>query len=196
MPKNPLILIGAGGHAKVVLDALASHGKTITHYVDTNTPDWLSAKAMSEEELQALLPQSPECIMGFVGLSVDALSRRLAMLRAYQAQGARFPVITHTSAIISPHAKIAAGAQVMAASVINAYATIAEGVVINTAATVEHDTTIRAGSHIAPRAVVLGGASIGECCFIGSNAVVIQEANVPSQTFVKAQSVHNMSIRK
>lgn len=187
---NPLILIGAGGHAKCVADALTTQGKIITHFVDDIIPAWLSATPMSEADLHQQCASIPDCIIGFVGLSVDALSRRLALLRTYQQEGAIFTPVIHKSAIISPSARIGAGVHVLAGAIVNAGAIIEEGAVINTGAVIEHDAHIGAGCHIAPRAVVLGKATLGECCFIGSNAVVIQGASMGSQFFVKALSVH------
>ncbi len=192
MPAKPLILIGAGGHAKVVLAALASQGKSITAYVDPNPASWLDAQSiprLSEAELQALLPQAPELIIGFMGLTTEALERRRALMQDYQSKGAHFPAVTHAAATIGSPVVLSAGVQVLSAAVVNPYAIIKDGAVVNSGAVVEHDAIIGAGAHIAPRAVVLGEARIGECSFIGANAVVVQGVNVEAKTFVKALSV-------
>lgn len=190
---KPLILIGAGGHAKVVVDALASQKKPLAAYVDPTPAPWLEAmgvKRMTDAELDALLPTSPELVIGFVGLTTDALERRLDLMRQYRTKGAFFPAIIHASATIGSSVSIGFGAQILAASVINPFAAIKDAAIINTAAIIEHDAIIGEGAHIAPRAVVLGNARIGDTSIIGSNAVVIQGSIVKARSFVKALSVH------
>ena len=192
MPSKPLFLIGAGGHAKVVAAALASQGKAITAYVDDNPASWLDSQHIphiSEAQLEAQLGTNPELVIGFVGLTLEALERRSQCMRDYQAKGAIFPSITHASAIIGSPVSLGAGVQILAGAVVNPYAIIKDGAVINSAAVIEHDAIIGAGSHIAPRAVVLGGAILGEHCFIGANAVIIQGVKVEQKTFVKALSL-------
>ncbi len=189
---QPIILIGAGGHAKVLADALDSQGQTITAYVDPNPSAWLDAlniPRISESDLQAQLP-AVTLVIGFVGLSIEALIRRAAIMRDYIAQGANIPPVIHASAIIGQHVRVGAGVQILAGSIINAYATLEDGVVINTGAVIEHDAHISACTHVAPRAVVLGSAHIGEACFVGANSVVIQGANLKPHSFIKALSIH------
>lgn len=189
---KPLMLIGAGGHAKVVAAALATQSKTIAAYVDPNPASWLESQGvprLSEEELSLRLQDSPELVIGFLGLTPDALRKRAQLMKEYQALGATFPSVVHASATIASPVALGAGVQVLTGAVINPYAVIKDGAVINTGAVVEHDAIIGAGAHIAPRAVVLGAGRVGECSFIGANAVVIQGVNVEPNSFVKALSV-------
>lgn len=188
MIRGNFILIGAGGHAKVLLDMI----KPIA-YVDPHPNAWLDtmgAKHMSDAELTALLPQKPSLVMGFVGLTCEALSKRYALMQDYARRGAQFPALIHPAAIASPSSIIHDGVQVLPGAVVNAHAVLKEGVVINSGAVVEHDAVIGSGAHIAPRASVLGSANVGECAFVGSGAVIVQNALVASQHFVKALTVH------
>ncbi len=187
---SPLILIGAGGHAGSIVDALA--GAALTAYADPKACDWLDkagVKHLTDEQLATSLPKHAQLIMGYVGLTCDALEKRLRVLRQFTRQGAVFPPIVHPSAIVSPSATIGTGAQVLAGAIINSRARIGEGAVINSGAVIEHDAIIGPGAHIAPRAVVLGGAQVGDTAFIGSGAVVIQNSIVAPGSFTKAQSV-------
>jgi sugar O-acyltransferase (sialic acid O-acetyltransferase NeuD family) len=192
MASDALILIGAGGHSKVVVDALASRGVRVTAYVALQPSTWIEQNGISrmdEQQLETLLPQSPQLVMGFVGLGVEALQRRSILMRQYEEKGGRFPPVIHASAIVSHKVRLDAGVQVLVGAVVNADAILEKGAVINTAAVVEHDAVIGAGSHIGPRAVVLGGAKLGRECFIGSNAVIIQQTVVASGSFIKALSI-------
>ena len=188
-----LILIGGGGHAKVVYDALKAQGGTLSGYIDPNASTWLQqygVPMLTEAQLTERLGTHPKLVMGFVGLNCDSLERRYTALERHMEQGAVFPIIIHPSAVISPSAMISPGVQVMAGAVINSHARIGEGAIINTGAVVEHDAQVGAGVHIAPRAVVLGGAQVGEISYIGSGAVIVQQTVVARKTFVKALRVH------
>ncbi|MBY0406855.1 MAG: hypothetical protein K2Q01_04130 [Rickettsiales bacterium] len=188
-----LILIGAGGHAKVVADALASEGKTFTHYVDSNPAPWLESigvSRLSEAELEAILSTGPELVLGMGGITPESLARRVALMRGYEAKGATFPPIIDESVILGSGITVEEGAHILAHATINAGAHIGAAVIINTASLIEHDAHIEEGAHIAPRAIVLGAARVGPAAFVGAGAVVVQGASVPPAGFVKALRVH------
>ena len=189
LAQKSLILIGAGGHAKVVMDAVLAQGGKISGYVDPKPAAWLDAQGIPHIT-EAEFGLSPQLIMGFVGLDCEALKKRYHMMQHYQQQGVNFPSIIHPSAIISPNAHISEGVQVLLGAVINAYARVEPGVVINSVSVVEHDAVIGAGAHIAPASVVLGGANIGECAYVGSQAVIVQNSELLPYSFVKALTVH------
>lgn len=187
-----IILIGAGGHAKVVVQALESRGYFLRGYVDPTPAKWLDKHHiphLSQDQLAALLPSCPQLAIGFLGLNCDSLKRRLTLQKDCEKKGGIFPPVLHRAAHISPSSCISPGAQVLTAAIIHPHATIGAAAVINTAAIIEHDATIGEGSHIAPRATVLGGASVGSCCFLGAGSVLIQGKTLQAHGFVKALAV-------
>jgi sugar O-acyltransferase (sialic acid O-acetyltransferase NeuD family) len=186
------ILIGAGGHAKVVADAIASEGKTITHYVDPNPAPWLDALGamhITESDLSRII-EGAELVLGLGGITPESLARRTALMAKYEEMGASFPPIIDESATLGSDIAVEDGAHILAGTIINAGARIGAGAIINTAAVIEHDAIIETGAHIAPRAVVLGAASIGAHAFVGAGAVVVQGRSVAKNAFVKALTVH------
>lgn len=188
-----LILIGAGGHARVLYDCIAGQGRMLYAYVDPKHQEWLAAtniKQISEDDLSSILPNRPELFMGFVGLDCKYLEKRLQMMQDYEKRGAYFTQLIHPTASVSKNAVLGKGVQALPNSVINSGAVIGDGAVINSGAVVEHDTQIGAGVHIAPKSVVLGGAKVGDCSYIASGAVVVQNSIVPPKTFIKALTVH------
>lgn len=190
MSGSSWILVGAGGHASSVLDALLSQGQTPVAYVDPKPSVWLDAQGIvhiSEQQLEERLSaETCYLAMGFLGMEPERLARRHALLMRYQGMGAWFPAVLHAQAIISPRAAIGAGAQVLAGAVVAGGADVGDGAVINSAAVVEHDAQIGAGAHVAPRAVVLGSARVGVHSFVGSGTVIVQGAALPPSSFVKA----------
>lgn len=188
-----LILIGGGGHAKVLYDIILAQNRLLYAYVDPKEHAWLSEnniKHISDYELSSVISSRPELFIGFVGLDCEALEKRMNTMKNYQQQGAYFTPLVHPSACVSSKATLSFGAQILPNAIVNSGAVIGEGAVINSGAIVEHDAVIGAGAHIAPRAVVLGGASVGDCAYISSGAVVIQNTIVPAKSFVKALTIY------
>ena len=191
MQRSPLILIGAGGHAKVLVDILQVQGLAFDAYVDDDNKPWIDAagvQRMSEDELQENVAGA-QLVIGFVGLSCATLQRRLEIMKRYESQGANFPAIIHPGAIVSANATIESGVQIFPGAVVNSHAVVGRGSVINSGAVVEHEVQVGHGCHVAPRTVLLGAARIGECAYIGSGAVVVQNAIVPPASFIKALTI-------
>lgn len=179
------LLLGAGGHARVVAEAAAAAGIVPSAYTALEDAPWLDlprlddAAALADPSFDAIIP-------GIGGVTPEALARRLVLIRRFLDAGKAAPAIVHPGAIVSPDARLAAGAAVMAGAAINPGAAVGTGAIVNTRAVVEHDASVGAGSHVAPGAIVLGGARLGESCMIGAGAVVLPGAQVPGGTLVKA----------
>ncbi len=183
------VLVGGGGHARVVFEALVSAGEVVTAYCDPIDQQWLNTRNIRHVQNLQDAPDQ-KLIMSFLGVTTEALSLRLQKMHELASKGREFQKVIHASALISESATIEDGAQVLAGAIVNAGARVAKGAVVNTGAIVEHDVVVHAGAHIAPGAVVLGGATVGECAFVGAGAVVVQLTNVPTQHFVKALFVY------
>jgi sugar O-acyltransferase (sialic acid O-acetyltransferase NeuD family) len=188
-----LIMIGAGGHARVLYDCIIGHNRMLYACVDPKQQEWLAEiniKQISEDDLLSILPGRPELFIGFVGLDCKSLEKRVKMMQDYEKHGAYFTPLIHPTAFVSKKAVLGKGVQALPNSVINSGAVIGDGAVINSGAVVEHDAHVGAGVHVAPKAVVLGGAKIGDCAYIASGAVIVQNSTVTPKTFIKALTVH------
>lgn len=170
-----IVLIGAGGHAKVVLDCL---GGKAYGFVDDSVDQFFGLKKLHEIG-------DKTAIIGFGAVTTKSLERRHKIFKDY----AKLATAIHKSAIISKHVEIGEGTMIGPGVIINSGARIGRNVIINSGAVIEHDAVIGDGSHVAPRAVVLGGAKIGECAMIGAGAVVLPGVEVKASALVKALSV-------
>ena len=156
MPQRPpLLIFGAGGHARVVADALQQ-----AH------TDWpLTASDRNDRLcLGELLPGIPLAKVDALGPWTGALHVAIGDNRAREKESLALGLhqlvsVIHPRASVSPHARLAEGCFVAAQAV------IATGAV-------DHDCTVGAFSHIAPGAVLGGGVRIGSRVLIGSGAVV------------------------
>ncbi|MBM3553955.1 MAG: hypothetical protein FJX47_00195 [Alphaproteobacteria bacterium] len=183
--KRVLVLVGAGGHGKVVADALAAMGRRIAGYVDRREVEWPKVRRVATTEGE-LDPRSHEIVIGLGGVTPDALARRLVVVEALLRRGFSVPVVAHPAAWVSPSARLEAGTVVLAGAMVQAAAVIGHGVIVNTRAVVEHDAVLGDGAQVAPGAIVLGGATVGRASMIGAGAVVLQQASVPAATLVRA----------
>ena len=175
----PLVVLGGGEHARVVIDAARSQGDrwVVQGYVapDEGTaaiPDvpWLGDDAALVARLGDLAADDrPWLVLGFGGGETPGgLAARSATTERFL--DARWATVVHVTAWISPTATLGPGAVVLAHTVVNTGAHVGRHAIVNSAAVVEHDVVVGHGSHVAPGAVIGGGTRIGAHAFIGLGA--------------------------
>lgn len=167
-----LLVVGAGGHGKVVADAaLLQGGWNKLAFLDDAHPAIERAVGLTvlgKTELAArLLADYPDAVVAIGNADI-----RLDLLEQLARAGFHLPVIRHPGATVSPHARVGAGSVIFAQGVINADAQLGEGCIVNTAATVDHDCALAAGVHVAPGAHVGGGVRVGTKTWIGIGSCV------------------------
>ena len=187
MHTERFILIGAGGHAKVVFDAAVAAGTpahAITVVDDNESLDgavFLSVKITSGGSAAA---GNQAC---HVAIGRDLIRRdvqqRLAM------SGATFRTVCHPAATIASSATIGWGTFVAAGAVIGPDAQLGEGVVVNHGAVVDHDCVVGSFSHVAPNATLGGGVTIGSRVLIGAGAIVLPGLNIGQDAVIAAGAV-------
>jgi sugar O-acyltransferase (sialic acid O-acetyltransferase NeuD family) len=180
-----MLLVGAGGHAKAVVECLAAADSAPTAYVDPQTRAWLRAKHYADDD-EVGAGANRYFVLGLGGITPQALRRRLELFDRYVARGWRPAPAIHASAEVSGDAVLADGVVVLRRAVVQPGARIGRAAIVNTGAIVEHDAEIGAGAHIAPGAVILGDCRIGVAAMIGAGAVVLPSTQVPDETLVAA----------
>lgn len=183
------IVIGAGGHARIVLDTLELLDFKITGIIDINFKG-VKETIFNHEilgNMDKLRNYSPEDHV--VVIAVGDIEKKKELYQYITALGFLMPVIIHPSATVSGHAKISAGTFINSGAVVNAAAEIGENVLINTSAVVEHEVVVGSHCHIAPGAIVAGRTKIGESTFIGAGSILINNISVGSRVTVGAGSV-------
>jgi sugar O-acyltransferase (sialic acid O-acetyltransferase NeuD family) len=194
MPTEILMLIGTGGHALVVFEALCASG----------------AQAHVQLRDDSLRQPSP----GFAGLpvynpalpaQVSAMSRahvaiggndaRRRLCQEFAARGAHLVSVVHPRAVVAQTAHIAGGVFLAAQCVVGPMARIEAGVIINHAAIVDHDCEVGEFTHIAPGAILGGGVAVGSGVLIGAGAVLLPGVQVANGVIVGAGAVvtHDVS---
>jgi UDP-perosamine 4-acetyltransferase len=188
----PVILVGAGGHALVLLDALMLNHTRILGLVDED-PSLADRKVLGFPILggDAVLRQHAPGSVRLVNAigSVGSMSRRASVYSKLCRDGHSFASVVHPSATVSQHAVMASGVQIMAGAVIQARATIGEDTIVNTGATVDHDCLIGAHVHLAPGVTLSGAVHVGAETHIGSGATIIQGVHIGTRCTIAAGAV-------
>jgi UDP-perosamine 4-acetyltransferase len=192
-----LIVLCAGGHARVIIEALLSRGirpAAVTDRDVARVGEMIGGIPItgSDEDILKMSPASVQLANGLgnrASRTDSGLSDRRALFGRFAALGYKFPVISHASAVIASDATFGDGAQVMAGAVIQPAVRIGKNVLVNTRAVVEHDCRIGDHAHIAPGAVLCGGVSVGESAHIGAGAVVLVGVSVGGGAIVAAGAV-------
>lgn len=185
-----LLLAGAGGHGRVVCDAMKAAGFDLAAYADPLPSAWLDAPHCGSDEAAAALPAEIGVALGLGGVSPARLRARLALLNRFLDAGRTAPAIVHPRASVAADAAVGRGVQVMCGAIVQAGVVLGDAVIVNTGAIVEHGSMVAEGSHVAPGAIVLGNVRIGACAMIGAGAVVLPGTTVSDGMLVPAGAVH------
>ncbi len=186
--------LGAGGHAKVVIEILRSHGSyELIGLLDPNPElqdrSVLGVPVLGDDDLLPALKR--EGIRHFfVGLGSigDTGPRQRLFELALQYQMKPVNII-HPQAVISPSAVLGEGVTVMAGAVINACARLGVNVIVNTGAIVEHDCIVGDHVHIATGAQLASTVRVGKGAHIGADATVLQCVHIGESALVGAGAV-------
>jgi UDP-perosamine 4-acetyltransferase len=193
-----VIGLGAGGHAKVVVEILKLNNEfeVVGLLDESNDKIGKEVAGVSVIGNDALLPgllakgvRHAFVGVGTVGRQSSESNRRIELYEKLSQLGFDVVQAIHPTAIISDSAEIGLGATIMAGVVINADARIGDNVIINTGAIVDHDCIVGNHAHIATGACLSGGVRVGEGTHIGAGAVIRQDINIGTNSVVGAGAV-------
>lgn len=184
-----LILIGAGGHGKVVADIACSMQKwRKIEFLDDRFPELSSVASWQiigkVEEFINLVDDRPD-----IGVSIGQNDMRIDLISRLKELGFNLPAIVHPTAFISESVELGGGTVVMAQAAINIDSSIGFGCIINTGSIVDHDCKLANGVHISPGGHLAGGVSIGERSWIGIGATVNPGITIENDVVVGAGAV-------
>ena len=185
-----VLIIGAGGHGKVVLDILRAEGRfRPVAFLDADTT--LSGSQVHGLPVLGqvnLLPKLRQKAQGAI-VAIGDNRARAGHVEMLRQQGWEVANAVHPSAVISPTARLGVNVVIAAGAVVGPDAEIGDGVIINTSAVVDHECQIAASVHICPAAALGGRVRIGEQAFIGLGSRIIQCLTIGCQSIVGAGAV-------
>lgn len=188
----PIVILGAGGHAKVLLSLLQSMGADVKGVCDptlaqSGVQSWRGVTVLGGDEALDELDTTQVALVNGLGQVVGSIRRQQVFLEL-TAKGFVFPPLLHSAAWVDSSVVLEAGAQVMAGAVIQPDSVIGANTIINTGARIDHDCIIGSHVHVAPSAVLCGGVNVAAGAFIGAGATIIQGRTIGEDAIVGAGS--------
>lgn len=190
MQTNHLILLGAGGHAKVLLSILAKQQHLPTAVCALQAPQSACFNAipfLGDDSAVMQYPPEQTLLINGIG-ALPGNDNRQKIFNRFSAQGYRFASIISTDALVDQSCMLGEGVQILPGAIVNADSQIADNVIINSGAIIEHDCVLQRHAIVSPGAIVCGGVNCGENSYIGAGATVIQGLTLGANTVVAAGS--------
>jgi UDP-perosamine 4-acetyltransferase len=193
MSIKEVIVVGAGGHAKVVIELLRQSGNHVAYCIsgEEEHKECLGVPILLGDKWIENLRAEGFC-RAFVAIGSNRTRLRMAgVLKQFQ-----YELVNAISpfASISPSARIATGVAVMAGVVINAEAEIGDFSIINTGATIDHDCRIGQAVHVAPQSALAGTITVGDGAFLGIGCRVLPGLSIGEWSIVGAGAVVTKNI--
>jgi sugar O-acyltransferase (sialic acid O-acetyltransferase NeuD family) len=184
---RPLVILGAGGHARACIDVIERHGVYeivgLVGRAEEIGRNVLEHRVIGcDNDLPALAGASA-CAIVAIGQTRTGLVRR-ALFEQLEQLGFEMPAIVSPLAYVSRYAAIGAGTIVMHHATVNVGAKVGSNCIINTAAIVEHDCRVGDHCHISTGTVLNGGVRVGSGCFVGSGSVIREERSVGNDSVI------------
>ncbi|MCK9206149.1 MAG: NeuD/PglB/VioB family sugar acetyltransferase [Salinivirgaceae bacterium] len=190
--KEPIVLIGGGGHCKSCIDVIEAQNKySIVGIVDKESK---KGEKILGYEIFACDNDLPELATRFryfhitIG-QIYSADLRLKIWNILSILDIELPLIISPHAHVSPHAKIGKGSIIMHHALVNAGAEIGMNCIINSKALIEHDVKIGDFCHVSTGAILNGGVTVGNRSFIGSGCVSKEYTILPDGYFAKANTL-------
>jgi sugar O-acyltransferase (sialic acid O-acetyltransferase NeuD family) len=187
--RKPIIIIGNGGHAKVLTEILKEQNYYILGFTSPKEePNLFGLPYLGDDHFIFSFSTTEVDLVNAIG-STESMAPRMKIYDNFSEKGYRFINIIHSSVIVSPSCKLGEGVQLMAGSVIQPFAKIDDNTIINTSVTIDHDCEIGKHCHIAPGTTLSGTVLVGDSTHIGTGTVIIQNVKIGSNVLIGAGSL-------
>lgn len=187
---RPVVIVGAGGHGRVILDVLLSAGREVLGFLDDG-PSMQGTEVRGAAVLGGLeraLDLARERGAAFVvGIGDNVVRGRV--VRRLQEWGLPIASAVHPGAIVAADARVGPGVVVMPGAVVNTGSVLGLAAVVNTRASLDHDNELMEGAHVMPGATLAGAVIVGRYATVGSGAVVLPGVRIGDNAYVGAGAV-------
>jgi sugar O-acyltransferase (sialic acid O-acetyltransferase NeuD family) len=188
MKRPPAILLGAGGHARVVRALAEALGMQITGVCApslTAGDEWMGLRVLGADAALFTLDPASVVLVNGVGKMPGSMVRA-GLHTEWTSQGFQFPSLVHPAAWVAPDVVLGPGVQVMAGAMVQPGCTVGSGSIINTRVGVDHDGQLAEDVHLAPGAILCGDVQVDAGAFIGAGAVVLPGCAIGAGAVVAA----------
>lgn len=196
MNKGRILLLAAGGHGGVVLDALLTSGTRVAGIIDPGRP--VGSAVFDTPVLGGddwLEQASPDDFLLVNGIGANPFNNlRGQLFSKWKQRGFIFLAVKHPTTVVGRETVLSEGSQIMAGTVLQCRAVIADNAVINTRTSVDHDCKIGMHTFIGPGVTLCGDVCIGDNAFIGAGAIVLPGIRIGNNAIIGAGAVVNHDV--
>ena len=188
---KPVIILGAGGHARVLIELLIAAGQKILGVIDINKNKgdvFFGVQVLGNDEAINVFSSDEVDLVNGIG-SLPGQDDRFAAAKEFRKKGYRFASVIHPASIVASEVVIEEGVQIMAACVLQPGVEIGMDSIINTGVIIDHDCKIGKNCHLAPAVTLSGGVKVNDGVHIGTGSSVIQNKIIGANTVIAAASV-------
>ena len=192
-----ILIFGAGGHAKVVIDIARKSGYFVAGVIDEALvagSEFCGAFVLGCTSDLVRICREVQFATGVVAIGNNMFRAKVldTILDVYPQF--QFVTLVHPSAVLGDDVHIGEGSVIMAGAIVNSASTIGRHVIINTKASLDHDAEIGDFTSIAPGATLGGNVAIGEHVAIGLGANVVHGVHIGSHAVIGAGALVNKSL--
>lgn len=186
-----VIIIGAGGHAKVIADIIHKSGDNVLGFLDDTKEKGniiikdINLKVIGKVDECVRISKINSNVKFIIAIGNNQIRKQISE----RYKDIEYYTAIHPSAQISLDVEIKEGTAIMANACINTSAKIGKHCIINTGAIVEHDNQIENYVHISPNGTCCGTVKIGELTHIGAGAIVKNNINITSECVIGAGAI-------
>jgi len=186
---KPLIILGNGGHASVLMEILLAQGREILGFTTPSVEEnQFGLSYLGPDDAIFQYNQGEvELVLGLGMLGPHSLREKI--FQQLKKHGYSFSSVIHPSIIVAPSVQLGEGVQLMAGAIVQTNSVIADNTIVNTGALIDHDCQIGAHVHIAPGTKISGAVQIGDSTHIGTGTTIIQGIEIGRGCLLGAGSV-------
>jgi len=185
----PVIVIGGGGHAKVLINTLIDLSVNILGFTDCDggniNQTILEARFLGDDDIILQYPADSILLVNGLG-STKSTKKRKEIFEYFKNRGYSFTTVIHPASVVSRDVEISEGAQIMAGAIVQPGSHIGKNTIINTKVSVDHDCFIGDHVHLAPGVTLSGMVKAGSGSHIGTGATVIQGVHIGQNSLIGA----------
>ncbi len=189
---RPVIVLGSGGHAAVVISTLHRLGAQILGATSRNDRvgvEILGVRVIGDDQEIFRQKSTEFTIANGIGMPIVERSTRQVCAEKMRKKGYSFRAVVDPTAVIAHEVRLAEGIQILSGAIIQPRVSIGRDTIVNTGARIDHDCEIGAACHICPGVTLAGNVKVGRGVLIGAGSTVIPNVTIGEDSLIAAGSV-------
>lgn len=191
MKNKKIIILGSGGHSKIIINSLMNLNYTIAGVLVKkleNENIFFGHKILGDDQFLEKCSPEENIIVNGIGITPRNLQERIKLNSKIKEMGFSFLNVLDATAIVAKKTDIFEGCQILTGSIIQPGVSIGKHSIINTKVSIDHDCNIAENCHIAPGGVICGEVTIGKNTFIGAGTTIANNIQIGENCIIASGS--------